>query len=55
MRFAVHVLGTEVLAITTGQPAISDDERGDCTTSVAGFVPPEILPIREPGRDHEEW
>lgn len=42
MRLALHILGTEVLAITTDPE--TDTEPGDCTTPV-GFAPSRDLMI----------
>lgn len=51
MRLALHILGTEVLAITTDP---DEGEPGDATSTSAGFIPPPtLLPPREPGRDYD--
>lgn len=42
MRLALHILGTEVIAITT-EPEVT--ERGDCTTTPIGFAPSRDLTI----------
>lgn len=43
MRLALHILGTEVLALTFGsdETAIEyeDDEPGSCTSTPIGFTP----------------
>lgn len=43
MRLALHILGTEVFAITTEPEA--DTEPGDCVTTPVGFAPSRDLTI----------
>ena len=51
MRLSLHILGTEVLVVST-EP-LDDDGPGEITSTSAGFVPPIDQPAREPGRDFE--
>lgn len=46
MRLALHILGTEVLALTTD--ASNDDGPGDVTTTPVGFV--HTTPLLDAGR-----